>query len=164
MGTTTRVAMQCRVEVEVAAPVEAVWRVVSDVTRTGEWSHECHRVEWLDGATHAEPGVRFRGASTSLWWRWHRTCEVTEVASGRSIGWHTVRTWMYVDSTEWRLSLEPLDEGRTRVVQTYEVVHCPRWWEWVVARFNPPHRDRTEALTADLARIGLVATGRSGSR
>ena len=55
MGTTRRLARTCRVEAEVAAPVDAVWRVVSDVTRTGEWSHECHSVHWLDGATSAVP-------------------------------------------------------------------------------------------------------------
>jgi hypothetical protein len=25
-----------------SAPPEAVWRVLADVTRVGEWSHECH--------------------------------------------------------------------------------------------------------------------------
>lgn len=34
--------------VDIAAPPEAVWTVVADVTRTPEWSPVCHRVEWLD--------------------------------------------------------------------------------------------------------------------
>jgi uncharacterized protein YndB with AHSA1/START domain len=37
MSTTKRrVARTCRAEVIADAPVEAVWRVVADVTRTGE--------------------------------------------------------------------------------------------------------------------------------
>jgi hypothetical protein len=157
MGTT-RLARTCRVEAVVGAPAEAVWWVVSDVTRTGEWSHECHEVVWLEGATAAAPGTRFRGANKSLWLRWHRTCVVTEVVPGRSISWRTIPTRRFVDSTEWRIGLEPLgDAGGTRIVQTYEVVRCPRWWEWLVSRFNPPHRDRTAALASDLARIGIVA-------
>ena len=64
MATTLRVPHSCRVEAEVAAPVEAVWQVVSDVTRTGEWSHECLGVEWLDGATRAAVGARFRGPTS----------------------------------------------------------------------------------------------------
>jgi hypothetical protein len=159
MGTTKQLARTCRVESEALAPVEAVWRVVSDVTRTGEWSHECLHVEWLDGATKAMPGARFRGANKSLQWRWHRTSIVTDVLPGRSIAWRTVRTWRFVDSTEWRITLEPLGGDRTRIVQTYEVLHCPRWWEWVVIRLVPPHRDRTAALAADLSRIGVVAAG-----
>jgi hypothetical protein len=157
MGTTTRLARTCRVEAEVRVPVEAVWAVVCDVTRTGEWSHECLDVEWLDGATTATPGARFRGANKSLWLRWHRTCLVTDVSPGRSLTWRTINTWRFVDSTEWRITLEPLASDGTRIVQTYEVLRCPRWWEWLVARLNPPHRDRTAALAADLSRIGAVA-------
>jgi hypothetical protein len=156
MGTT-RLPWTCGVERDVAAPAESVWRVVADVTRTGEWSHECREVEWLDGATEASPGVRFRGANRSLWLRWHRTCVVTDVEPGRSLAWQTIPTWRFVDSTEWRITLEPLDPAHTRIAQTYQVVRCPRWWEWLVARINPPHRDRTAALAGDLARLGSVA-------
>ena len=156
MSTTQRLPRTCRVEATTGAPVDAVWRLVSDVTRTGEWSHECLDIEWLDGARVATPGARFRGANKSLWLRWHRTCVVTEVEPGRSIAWRTIPTWRYVDSTEWRITLEPRNGG-TRIVQTYEVLRCPRWWEWAVARFNPPHRDRSAALAADLSRIGAVA-------
>ena len=51
-----------------------------------------------------------------------------------------------------------------RIVQTYEVVRCPRWWEWVVAHANPPHRDRAVALASDLRRIGDVATADAARR
>lgn len=156
MRTVSEVPRHCTAVAEVAAPVEAVWAVISDVTRTGEWSHECHRVDWLDGATRAAPGVRFRGANRSSWLRWHRTCVVTEVLPGSAIAWRTVPTWRFVDSTVWRITVTPLDDGHTRIVQTYDVVKCPRWWEWLVARVNPPHRDRSAALAADLARIGTV--------
>jgi len=44
------VAMTGDVRVSVAAPVESVWRVVANMTRTGEWSHECHQVRWRGGA------------------------------------------------------------------------------------------------------------------
>jgi hypothetical protein len=162
MGTTTRLPMTCRVEARVRAPVPEVWRVVSDVTRTGEWSHECRRVEWLDGATAATPGARFRGANKSLWWRWHRTNVVTDVVPERSITWQTLPSWTFVDSTEWRIALEPLEDGGTRIVQTYDVLRCPRWWAWVVATIIPPHRDRSAALAADLTRIGdVAASGRT---
>lgn len=144
------------VEVVVTAPVDAVWKVISDVTRTGEWSHECRRVTWLDGASSAAPGARFRGANTLLWARWSRTNEVIDVEPERLIAWRTMRTWRFPDSTEWRIVLEPL-AGGTRIVQTYEIVHSARWWAWLMARVVPSHRDRSAALEADLRRIGDVA-------
>ena len=59
--TKRRVQKQGRCEVQSDAPIGAVWEVVRDVTRTGEWSHECVSVEWLADATEARPGARFRG-------------------------------------------------------------------------------------------------------
>lgn len=157
-----RLDMTCRVEVDVPAPSDAVWQVVSDVTRTGEWSHECHTVEWLDGASAAAPGARFRGGNTSFVWRWHRVNELTEVEPGRLLGWRTVPTRLFVDSTMWRIVLEQHGDG-TRIVQTYEVIRCPRWWELWVACANPPHRDRAPALADDLRRLGSVALADIGT-
>jgi len=48
-----------RIEID-AAPV-AVYALVSDISRMGEWSPECYRCEWLGGATTAAIGAKFRG-------------------------------------------------------------------------------------------------------
>lgn len=42
------------VTVDSTAPPEAVWQVLTDVTRTGEWSHETVGAAWLDGVTVLE--------------------------------------------------------------------------------------------------------------
>jgi hypothetical protein len=55
------VQKHCTVEVEVDATPEAVWAVVADVTRVGEWSHECRSVQGVDGDHLARSGARFRG-------------------------------------------------------------------------------------------------------
>ena len=155
-ATKRGIARTCRTEVTVEAPVEAAWRVIADVTRTGEWSHECRHVAWLDGAVRAAPGVRFRGRNRSRLLRWSRTCEMVAVDPPRRIAWRTIATPMYVDSTEWSVHLEPAATG-TRIVQEYRVTRCPRWWEWIAVRLIPAHIDRTAALTEDLRRIGAVA-------
>ena len=49
------------VTVHMDAPRRAVWELVSDVTRIGEFSPETFEGEWLDGATGPAVGVRFRG-------------------------------------------------------------------------------------------------------
>ena len=60
-----------------------VYAMVADVTRMGEWSPECYRCEWLDGADGPSAGARFRGYSKSNWLRWSRLVEV-RVSPGRS--------------------------------------------------------------------------------
>jgi uncharacterized protein YndB with AHSA1/START domain len=152
------IARTCRTEVIVDAPAEAVWRVIADVTRTGEWSHECHQAAWLHGATQAAPGVRFRGRNRSGLLRWSRVCEVIAVDAPREIAWRTIPSAAFPDSTEWRIALEPAGSG-TRITQSYQVTRCPGWYEWIVARVNPAHIDRSGALAGDLRRIGAIAAG-----
>ena len=147
-----QVSRTCRAEVTTEAPIESVWRVISDVTRTGEWSHECHQVTWLGGAAVAAPGARFRGRNRSGWLRWSRTCEILAVDPPLQIAWRTIPTPLFVDSTDWRITLAPAGAG-TQIVQAFQVTKCPRWWEWIVARVNPRHIDRSAALTDDLHRI-----------
>jgi len=45
-------------EIEIDATRDVVYALVSDVTRTGEWSPECVRCRWLGGATAAVAGAR----------------------------------------------------------------------------------------------------------
>jgi len=80
VGTIPRSAT---VDVVVDALPSAVWAVVGDPTRTGEWSHECTTVEFVDGATAARPGARFRGRNRVGRNRWSRTCEIVAVDDGR---------------------------------------------------------------------------------
>jgi iron-sulfur cluster repair protein YtfE (RIC family) len=153
-----QVQRQGHVDVVVDAAPEAVWDVVRDVTRVGEWSHECVGADWLGGATTAAPGARFRGHNRSGLLRWGRVCEILDVHPGE-IAWRTVPTLLYPDSSEWRITLHPVDDGtRTRIEQTFQVLKAPRLLEPVYATLIPTHRDRTQALTADLRRLGTLAT------
>jgi Polyketide cyclase / dehydrase and lipid transport len=61
-----RVQKSGHVDVVVDAAPEVVWRVVSDVTRTGEWSHECREVRWLDGAVIPAHRDRTAGLTADL--------------------------------------------------------------------------------------------------
>lgn len=53
--------MRDSVIVSMAAPIEEVWDLVSDVTRIGEFSPETFEAEWMGDATGPEVGARFRG-------------------------------------------------------------------------------------------------------
>jgi hypothetical protein len=150
-----RVQKQGRCEVRVDADADAVWEIVRDVTRVGEWSHECVGATWLDGATAAAPGVRFRGRNHNGIFRWGRVCEIL-AAEPYELVWRTVPTLLYPDSTQWTIRLHRDGRG-TRIEQSFSVIRAPKALDIVYATALPAHRDRSEALTADLRRLGAVA-------
>lgn len=153
----SQVQKRSRVEVVVDAPVQEVWQVVSDVTRIGEWSHECHGAAWLGEADRAAaPGARFRGRNRARWVRWSRTCEIVSVDPPREIVWRTVPTLLFPDSTQWRIELEPAGDG-TLIRQSFRVLRAPWLLDRLYARLIPSHQDRDERLAEDLARIGPAA-------
>ena len=47
------------VSVEIKAPVEKVWAMITDLPRMGEWSPENKGGEWMKGATTAAVGTSF---------------------------------------------------------------------------------------------------------
>jgi hypothetical protein len=153
-----RVQLENQVAVTVEAGIDEVWDVVRDVTRVGEWSHECVGAEWLGDASTPEPGARFRGRNRAGIFRWGRECEVVS-ADPYELVWTTVPTVLYPDSSEWRITLTKVDDG-TRISQQFRVLRAPRVLATLYAIVIPAHRDRTAALLGDLVRLGTVARSR----
>jgi hypothetical protein len=150
------IARHGRAEAVSTASPEAVWRVVSDVTRTGEWSHECLGARWLGGARGAAVGVKFRGRNKSGLIRWSRSCSFTVVDPFQELVWVTGGLLGLGDRTEWRIALGPV-AGGTRIVQTYDVVYAAPGIDRFYGTFVKAHRDRTEALAGDLRRLAALA-------
>jgi len=139
------------------APPGAVWQIVADVTRTGQWSHECRRASWLGPAATPAPGARFRGSNRSGWLRWRRVCEILTADPPQELAWRTLSTPLYPDSTQWRIALQPAGTG-TRITETYQVVKPPPpWLDRLMARANPSHTDRAAALDGDMRRLAALA-------
>jgi hypothetical protein len=153
--TRRRVQKDGRSAVRVGADIDAVWQVVRDPARVGEWSHECVSVNWLDGATSATPGARFRGRNRAGIFRWGRVCEVV-AAEPYQLVWRTVPSPLYPDSTEWAIRLQPVHDG-TEIEQTFTVTRAPKVLDALYGLVIPAHRDRTAALTDDLTRLGILA-------
>ncbi len=153
----------CQARVTVDAPVDAVWGLVSDVTRVGEWSGECRGCVWADGADTAVRGARFRGRNRRGGLRWTRLNEVTDVEVPHRLGWRTVTRFPYPDSVEWELRLTETREG-TEVVESFRVVKLPRVMEWLIGIFMPAHRDRSTDLAEDLARLKEVVESAAHGR
>jgi uncharacterized membrane protein len=110
--------------IDVGAPSEAVWALVSDVTRTPEWSPVVRRSEWLSEPAGPVVGARFRGHNRFNGFRWSRECVVTEVEHCRAFAFETLGGDQ--TQTRWRYQLDP-DSAGTRVTLAYEVVSMPRW-------------------------------------
>jgi uncharacterized protein YndB with AHSA1/START domain len=150
-----RVQLEGGVAVTVDADIEDVWKLVRDVTRIGEWSHECIDAAWLGGATAAAPGARFRGRNRAGAFRWGRECEVLS-AEPYQLTWRTVPTARYPDSSEWRITLDETDGGTT-ISQHFRVVRGATVLAVLYGLLIPSHRDRTAALIEDLHRLGAAA-------
>ncbi|MBA2388481.1 MAG: SRPBCC family protein [Acidimicrobiia bacterium] len=144
-----------RVAIATEADIDAVWDVVRNVTRVGEWSHECVSASWLGGARSATPGARFRGRNRAHIFRWGRICEVV-AADPYELVWRTVPSTLYPDSCEWRITLDEHDSC-TVIEQSFETIRAPKVFVLLYGLIIPAHRDRTAALTDDLRRLGHVA-------
>ncbi len=147
-----------QVTVHVEAPPGAVYDLVADVTRIGEFSPECRRAEWLDDARRAAPGCRFRGRNiANKLSRWSRTCEVLTANAGREFSFRTVPAPTKPDSTVWCYRFQPAGDG-TDVTESYEVVKLPpRPLLALIRRLFPHHMDMRPHLRRTLEAIKRTA-------
>jgi Polyketide cyclase / dehydrase and lipid transport len=142
----------CMAETFIDAPAAAIWAVVADVTRVGEWSGECRGCSWASELRAAVPGARFRGANRRSWLRWTRLKEVIVADEPRRFIWRTIPGGPYPDSVEWQIDLVP-ENGSTRVRESFTVLSMPRLMELLLWVAVPAHRDRTGDLESDLGRL-----------
>ena len=138
-----------------SAPPEAVWQVLTDVTRVGEWSHECHTATWMNGSTQAAVGARFRGSNRAGSVRWSLPCTIYVCNAPSEFGYRTKGRLMR-SSTEWYFALRPEDTG-TRIIQRYRVLSLAVWADRLGWLIIPTHHDRRAALERDLERLAAIA-------
>lgn len=110
------------------APPERVWELIADVTRMGQWSPNCYRCEWIDGASGPAVGARFRGRNRRGLARWSTVCAVTAAEPGREFAFSVTGGVMAPgvnrEMTRWRYVLAPAGDG-TDVTETAETVWLP---------------------------------------
>jgi uncharacterized protein YndB with AHSA1/START domain len=114
-------------EAMIAAPPESVYGLVADMPRMGEWSPECQRLEWTEGATAPVTGARFVGHNVGGprgLLKWSRTGTVLEAVPGVEFAFATDEGG--IEGTIWRYRFAPLDGG-TRVTESYEIKKIPLW-------------------------------------
>jgi hypothetical protein len=110
--------------IEIAALPEHVFGLITDVTRMGEWSPECYRCVWLDGATGTCVGARFRGYNRLGRYRWATTAVITAVEESRSFAFTVVHDKTGREETAWRYELARSPTG-THLTESFEFLWCP---------------------------------------
>ena len=109
---------QDSVSMEIAAPPQRVYELISDITRMGEWSPECRSCTWVKGATGPAVGARFRARNKGRRGpSWFNTPVVTAAEPAREFAFN--RSGPGIGSYTWRYVLEPTTTG-TRVTESYE--------------------------------------------
>jgi uncharacterized protein YndB with AHSA1/START domain len=94
------------VSLSIAAPVERVWVLVTDVDLPARFSREFQGGEWLDDPAE---GARFRGHNRIGEVEWTTTCTVVDFRPGEAFSWA-------VESVDepvavWGYTLERCDDG-----------------------------------------------------
>ena len=97
--------------IDINAAPEVVWNLLSDITRMGEWSPECVRAEWVDGACGPEVGAHFHGYNKIDTFEWDVPCEVVASEPGSVFEFLAQRGSPV--QTQWRFELLPNGAGTT---------------------------------------------------
>jgi uncharacterized protein YndB with AHSA1/START domain len=151
---------------DVAASPEAVWAVVSDITRIGEWSTETYLCEWDEGQ---QPGLgaTFTGHNRYGEAEWSNQGVITEWTPNERLTWDVHLTGPAAERfgsgpmTTWGFVIEPTDAG-TRLQQVTEDMR-PDDLKALGAKFLPEIADRVkrnyETMDATLTAIAAVCEG-----
>jgi uncharacterized protein YndB with AHSA1/START domain len=99
------------VTTEIAAPPERVYGLVTDLSNMGRWSPECHRCEWIDGASGPAVGAKFKGWNTRGLMRWSTVSTVVIADEPSHFAWEVTQSRM-----RWGYRFEP-SNGGTRVTE-----------------------------------------------
>jgi polyketide cyclase/dehydrase/lipid transport protein len=132
----------------VSATPDQLYAMVSDVTRTGEWSPVC-RACWWDDGDGPRVGAWFTGRNETPERTWESRSQVVAAEPGREFAWEVNNGWV-----RWGFTFEPADGG-TRLTESW--VFLPKG----LAGFGERYGDKAEAeivKRTEAAHEGIPAT------
>ncbi len=107
---------QISVTRDMSASPGAVWAIVTDLPRMGEWSHENEGGEWIKGATGPVPGAKFKGTNGNGAKSWTTEATVVDVEPGRRFSFRVAVGPIKV--SDWSYAIEPTSDG-CRVTESW---------------------------------------------
>ncbi|HWD51949.1 MAG TPA: SRPBCC family protein [Acidimicrobiales bacterium] len=121
--------MSKRLEIsrDIAASPEQAYGAISDVTRMGEWSEECHACEWHEGFDGPVIGATFDGHNRNGEHEWTTQGKVIEADPGRAFAFEC--SMMDFHFSTWGYRIEPTESG-CRVTEWSEDLRPESAWEF----------------------------------
>lgn len=129
--------------ITVQASAEALYDLVSDITRTGEWSPVCTSCWWDDQDSAGQPGAWFTGRNELPHRSWETRSQVVAAERGREFAWVVGGKFV-----RWGFALAPADGGTTLTES----------WEFLpdeIAMFGEKYGADADAQIADRTRQAL---------
>jgi hypothetical protein len=153
--------MRAAVTVQIEAPPDTIWDLVSDITRMGDFSPEVVEAEWLGGADGPAVGVRYRGHVKRnenwpvLYWT---TCEITECVPGKVFEFAVMMGTRAANT--WRYEFRGTDDGGTEVTESFDLGNSALVKIWrPLGGFLRQRRNERDMLRT-LQQVKAVAEGR----
>jgi hypothetical protein len=142
----------------IEATPEALYELISDVTRTPEYSPEVVKCTWKKGATGPAVGARFKAINHAGripdWPNWPI---VTVADPGKTFAFE--RTEVGGGTIEWRYVFEPQGTG-TLVTESYTVLKKVNAFGWFIidtlAGLKDRRSDLNRGMTRSLERIAAI--------
>jgi hypothetical protein len=132
----------------IAAEPDAVYALVTDLPRMGQWSPENTGGRWLDGASGAAVGARFSGNNRKGLRRWKTTVTVTTADRGRQFTFDVAFAGIPISTWDYTLSGK---DGGCEVLESW----TDRRPAWMKLGSGPVMGVRDRAAHN---RAGMVAT------
>ena len=140
-------------EIDINAPVEKVWGLISDLKRMPEWSPQCRLMKALGPVRQ---GTRTLNVNRRNRMFWTTTSTVTEVIPERKLAFR-----VNANGTIWSYELEPTGNG-TRVVESRHAENGVKAFSnftinALLGGVPSFERELVEGMNASLARIKAAA-------
>ncbi|MCA0435847.1 MAG: SRPBCC family protein [Actinobacteria bacterium] len=150
-------SLRHRESIEINAPPETVYDLVTDVSRTGQWSPVCKESWYKDGGG-PRVGAVIVGKNVTPQREWQTESEVVAADRPRAFAWV-----VNGNVARWGYELEPLDDGaRTRLTESWEVLpsgvefFSHKYGDDAGAQLDERRRAALEGIPATLAAIKRV--------
>lgn len=149
--------------VDINAAPEHVYDLISDVTRTGEWSPTCRWCEWLGDAGEAgKVGSRFKGHNETSERTWETESEVVVADRPHEFAWAFGPDAVEGGFVRWGYRVEKIDGG-TRLHEDWDF-HQPgrdaffkKWGDRGASEAEERRNSAIEGIPETLAAIKKVA-------
>lgn len=164
-----KMAYELSDSITINASPAAVFTLLSDITRTGEWSAQCYRAHWNDADdTHASDapshgiGSTFTGYNRTPEREWSTTCEVITYKPNTEFSWQVLSS-----GTVWGYRMEPAPNTNDATLLTEFTAFTPAGEAYFRSKFGPDataqetqrQHAATAGITQTLTRIKEILEG-----